>query len=216
MTDAYNFSDDVKKTLALAREESFALGLDYIDTEHLLLALTQLWAPPHARVLELRGIDAHLLRTAVLRRIRRGSSHVSSHAELPWTSRAKRVLEYAVATAADSRHSHVGMGHLLAGLLREERGLAHTVLEELGLTHGNALAEIAAEEQFYQDHGRYQSLPLRRILIDAEVPEWAAEGDVAEVLSQLVINLSRLHVLAGGAGLAIDDLEIAMAAGNRA
>ena len=84
--------------------------------------------------------DLDELHRLVEENVRRGKS-ASNIPELPYTSRAKKVLEYAMAEARDLNHSYVGTEHLLLGLLREEKGLAAKVLGELGITLEEARPE---------------------------------------------------------------------------
>jgi ATP-dependent Clp protease ATP-binding subunit ClpC len=120
----YNFTDRVRKVLALAREEAIRLQHDYVGTEHILLGLIR----------EGEGV------AAAEENVRRGKS-ASNIPELPYTSRAKKVLEYAMAEARELNHSYVGTEHLLLGLLREEKGLAAKVLGELGISLDEARTE---------------------------------------------------------------------------
>jgi ATP-dependent Clp protease ATP-binding subunit ClpC len=136
----YNFTDRVRKVLALAREEAIRLQHDYVGTEHILLGLIREGEGVAAAVLANLAADLDELHRLVEENVRRGKS-ASNIPELPYTSRAKKVLEYAMAEARDLSHSYVGTEHLLLGLLREEKGLAAKVLGELGITLEEARAE---------------------------------------------------------------------------
>ncbi|MFQ5689584.1 MAG: ATP-dependent Clp protease ATP-binding subunit [Gemmatimonadota bacterium] len=136
----YNFTDRVRKVLAMAREEAVRLQHDYVGTEHILLGLIREGEGVAAAVLSNLAADLDELHRLVESNVRRGKS-ASSIGELPYTSRAKKVLEYAMAEARELNHSYVGTEHLLLGLLREEKGLAAKVLGELGIGLNEARAE---------------------------------------------------------------------------
>ena len=136
----YNFTDRVRKVLAMAREEAIRLQHDYVGTEHILLGLIREGEGVAAAVLSNLAADLDELGRLIEENVRRGKS-ASTIGELPYTSRAKKVLEYAMAEARELNHSYVGTEHLLLGLLREEKGLAAKVLGELGIGLDEARAE---------------------------------------------------------------------------
>ena len=136
----YNFTDRVRKVLAMAREEAIRLHHDYVGTEHVLLGLIREGEGVAAAVLANLAADLDELSRLVEDNVRRGKS-ASTIGELPYTSRAKKVLEYAMAEARELNHSYVGTEHLLLGLLREDKGLAAKVLGELGIGLDEARAE---------------------------------------------------------------------------
>jgi len=136
----YNFTDRVRKVLAMAREEAIRLQHDYVGTEHILLGLIREGEGVAAAVLSNLAADLDELTRLVEENVRRGKS-ASTIGELPYTSRAKKVLEYAMAEARELNHSYVGTEHLLLGLLREEKGLAAKVLGELGIGLDEARSE---------------------------------------------------------------------------
>ncbi|UCC72728.1 MAG: ATP-dependent Clp protease ATP-binding subunit [Gemmatimonadota bacterium] len=129
----YNFTDRVRKVLAMAREEAVRLQHDYVGTEHILLGLTREGEGVAAAVLMNLNVDLDQVQERTEEQVRKGKAGAAS-GELPYTSRAKKVLEFAVAEARDLNHSYVGTEHLLLGLLREEKGVAAQVLESLGVT----------------------------------------------------------------------------------
>jgi DNA-binding transcriptional regulator YhcF (GntR family) len=136
----YNFTDPVRQVLAMAREEGIRLGHDYVGTEHILLALLR----------EGEGVAAAVLRDVagreeiaqrVLENVRRGRATVAL-GELPYTSRAKKVLEFAMAAARQLDHSYVGTEHILLGLIREDKGIAAQALQSFGFTYNRVLARV--------------------------------------------------------------------------
>ena len=129
----YNFTDRVRKVLAMAREEAIRLQHDYVGTEHILLGLIREGEGVAAAVLVDLSVDLEQIHDRVEESVRKGKATIAL-GELPYTSRAKKVLEFAMAEARDFNHSYVGTEHLLLGLLREEKGIAAQVLNSLGVT----------------------------------------------------------------------------------
>ncbi len=136
----YNFTDRVRKVLAMAREEAIRLQHDYVGTEHILLGLIREGEGVAAAVLTNLSVDLDQVHERVEDAVRKGKATIAL-GELPYTSRAKKVLEFAMAEARELNHSYVGTEHLLLGLLREERGIAAQVLNSLGVTLEEARAE---------------------------------------------------------------------------
>jgi ATP-dependent Clp protease ATP-binding subunit ClpC len=136
----YNFTDRVRKVLAMAREEAIRLQHDYVGTEHILLGLIREGEGVAAAVLTNLTVDLDQVQQRVEESVRRGKATIAL-GELPYTSRAKKVLEFAMAEARELSHSYVGTEHLLLGLLREEKGIAAEVLGQLGVTLEDARRE---------------------------------------------------------------------------
>ncbi|MBI4513737.1 MAG: AAA family ATPase, partial [Gemmatimonadetes bacterium] len=137
----YNFTDRVRKVLAMAREEAIRLQHDYVGTEHILLGLIREGEGVAAAVLQALNVDLQQVQERIEAQVRRGKVNPAHVGELPYTSRAKKVLEYAVAEARELNHSYVGTEHLLLGLLREEKGVAAQVLDSLGVSLEQAREE---------------------------------------------------------------------------
>jgi ATP-dependent Clp protease ATP-binding subunit ClpC len=136
----YNFTDRVRKVLAMAREEAIRLQHDYVGTEHILLGLIREGEGVAAAVLMNLNVDLEQIHERIEESVRKGKATIAL-GELPYTSRAKKVLEYAMAEARELNHSYVGTEHLLLGLLREEKGIAAQVLNSLGVSLEEARAE---------------------------------------------------------------------------
>ena len=136
----YNFTDRVRKVLAMAREEAIRLKHDYVGTEHILLGLIREGEGVAAAVLANLSADLDELKRLVEGNIRAGKSS-SSIGELPYTTQAKNVLEHAMAETEELNHTYVGTEHLLLGLLRQEKGLAAKALGEAGIGLDGARAE---------------------------------------------------------------------------
>ena len=136
----YNFTDRVRKVLAMAREEAIRLQHDYVGTEHILLGLIREGEGVAAAVLTNLNVDLDQIHDQVEESVKKGKATIAL-GELPYTSRAKKVLEFAMAEARELNHSYVGTEHLLLGLLREEKGIAAQVLNSLGVSMGEARSE---------------------------------------------------------------------------
>ena len=139
--NGYNFTERVRKVLALAREEALRLRHEYVGTEHLLLGLIGEGKGVAAAVLENLSADPDLLREKVEATVKRGSKKAQTGPDLPYAARAKKVLELAMGEARDLNHGYVGSEHLLLGLLLEAQGIAAQVLRDAGLTVESARAE---------------------------------------------------------------------------
>ena len=136
----YNFTDRVRKVLAMAREEAIRLQHDYVGTEHILLGLIREGEGVAAAVLTNLNVDLDAVHEGVEESVRKGKATIAL-GELPYTSRAKKVLEYAMAEAREMNHSYVGTEHLLLGLLREEKGIAAQVLNSMNVSLEEARSE---------------------------------------------------------------------------
>jgi ATP-dependent Clp protease ATP-binding subunit ClpC len=136
----YNFTDRVRKVLAMARDEAIRLQHDYVGTEHILLGLIREGEGVAAAVLTNLSVDLDQIHQRVEESVRKGKATIAL-GELPYTSRAKKVLEFAMAEARELSHSYVGTEHLLLGLLREEKGIAAQVLNSVGITLEETRAE---------------------------------------------------------------------------
>ena len=136
----YNFTDRVRTVLSMAREEAIRLQHDYVGTEHILLGLIKEGDGVAAAVLTKLNVDLDQIHERVEEAVRKGKATIAL-GELPYTSRAKKVLEFAMAEARELNHSYVGTEHLLLGLLREEKGIAAQVLNSLGVTLEETRAE---------------------------------------------------------------------------
>ena len=136
----YNFTERVRKVLSMARQEAIRLQHDYVGTEHILLGLIREGEGVAAHVLGNLSVDLDRIHERVEESVRKGKATIAL-GELPYTSPAKKVLEFAMAEARELNHSYVGTEHLLLGLLRESKGIAAQVLNSLGVTIEEARAE---------------------------------------------------------------------------
>lgn len=127
--NGYNFTERVRRVLAMAREESHGLDHEYVGTEHILLGLLRETDGVAIGALRALNIDTAKVRREVLDVVKRGRPGESQHSELPYTSRAKKVLELSMAETHELGHTYVGTEHLLLGLIREEKGVAAQALK---------------------------------------------------------------------------------------
>jgi ATP-dependent Clp protease ATP-binding subunit ClpA len=124
------FTDRARRVVVLAQEESRKLQHDYIGTEHLLLGLLAVGSGPGCEALVSEGIQLEPARAKVEEIVGQGDSTPSGH--IPFTPRAKKVLELALREALSLGHNYIGTEHVLLGLIREGEGLACQVIVALG------------------------------------------------------------------------------------
>jgi ATP-dependent Clp protease ATP-binding subunit ClpA len=124
------FTDRARRVVVLAQEESRRLDHNFIGTEHILLGLIQEREGVAAQALGALGIRLEAVRARVEEIVGRGESTPSGH--IPFTPRAKKVLELSLREALQFGHNYIGTEHLLLGLIREGEGVAATVLVGLG------------------------------------------------------------------------------------
>ena len=139
--NGYNFTERVRKVLAMAREESARLRHEYVGTEHILLGLIREREGVAATVLQNLHTDLDDIGLKIEQVVKKGRPGQTTGPDLPYTSRAKKVLGLAMEEARDLHHAYVGTEHLLLGLLREERGIAAQVLVDAGVTLKSAREE---------------------------------------------------------------------------
>ena len=140
--NGYNFTERVRKVLGMAREEAAVLHHEYVGTEHMLLALVRDDGGVAITALRNLDIEPKSLRDAILDVVKRGTSRGPTGPDLPYTSRAKKVLELAMLNARELDHSYVGTEHLLLGLIAEQKGIAAQVLTHAGAMLDPTRAEI--------------------------------------------------------------------------
>jgi ATP-dependent Clp protease ATP-binding subunit ClpC len=162
MMNGYNFTERVRRVLQNAREEAVALRHEYVGTEHILLGLLGAGGVAESALQNL-GTNPADVRKAILETVRPGPAEGTATGaaasggllgaiadsmgfrqkiDLPYTSRAKKVLEFSMVEARELRHSYVGTEHLLLGLMREERGIAAQILTSTGLTINGVREEV--------------------------------------------------------------------------
>ena len=128
------FTDRARRVIVLAQEEARGLKHNYIGTEHVLLGLIHEGEGVAAKALESLGISLDKVRAQVVEIIGEGQQQDQSH--IPFTPRAKRVLELSLREALQLGHNYIGTEHILLGLIREGEGVAAQVLVKLGADLG--------------------------------------------------------------------------------
>jgi ATP-dependent Clp protease ATP-binding subunit ClpC len=124
------FTDRARRVVVLAQEEARLLNHNYIGTEHILLGLIHEGEGVAAKALESLGISLEAVRQQVEDIIGQGQSAPTGH--IPFTPRAKKVLELSLREALQLGHNYIGTEHILLGLIREGEGVAAQVLQKLG------------------------------------------------------------------------------------
>jgi ATP-dependent Clp protease ATP-binding subunit ClpC len=124
------FTDKARRVVVLAQEEAKMLNHNYIGTEHILLGLIHEGEGVAAKSLEALGVSLDAVREQVQEIIGQGQQAPTGH--IPFTPRAKKVLELSLREALQLGHSYIGTEHLLLGLIREGEGVAAQVLVKLG------------------------------------------------------------------------------------
>jgi len=198
----YNFTDQSKKVLALAREEAVRLEHDYVGTEHILLGLLREGEGLAIEVLRNLAAEPSSIRKRLEASVRVGRAGPPL-GELPYTSRAKKILEYAMSEAREMRNPNIGVEHLLTGALREEKGIAAQVLNSLGVTLDRGRQEVV------RLLGRAKQEASLRVEIDD-----ASDQSVYEQIVRQVQEAVATNALKGGMRLPpvrrlADDLDIA-------
>jgi ATP-dependent Clp protease ATP-binding subunit ClpC len=134
------FTDRARRVLVLAQEEARMLNHNYIGSEHILLGLIHEGEGVAAKALESLGISLDAVRQQVEEIIGQGQQAPSGH--IPFTPRAKKVLELGLRESLQLGHNHIGTEHILLGLLREGEGVAAQVMVRLGADLNRVRREV--------------------------------------------------------------------------
>ncbi len=145
------FTDRARRVVVLAQEEARLLNHSYIGTEHILLGLIHEGEGVAAKALEALGISLEAVRAQVEEIIGQGGSSPSGH--IPFTPRAKKVLELSLREALQLGHNYIGTEHILLGLIREGEGVAAQVLVKLGADLGRVRQQVIQLLSGYQGPG---------------------------------------------------------------
>jgi hypothetical protein len=186
------FTDRAKKVMYLSRQQALRLHHDHIGTEHILLGLIQEGSGVAANVLKSLGVDFERLRLEVGAYVKAGRQVVTM-SQLPFTPRAKVVLELAMEEASRLSHNYIGSEHLLLGLIKEQKGIAARALT----SHGVDLAATRAEVIAFLDSAT--DTPARRL--DVVEHEGAFRDEPGDEVARFELRL--LAKLVAPFGLAI-------------
>ena len=135
------FTDKAIKVMMLTQEESRRLGHNVVSTEHILLGLIGEKTEIASQVLMRMGVSRDKARIEVERIVGKGSESPVM-LEIPFTSEAKRVLELALQETRQHQHNYIDVGHILLGLIKEEKGLAVMVLKNLGVNISEVYRQV--------------------------------------------------------------------------
>jgi ATP-dependent Clp protease ATP-binding subunit ClpC len=127
------FTERARKVMSLARQEAQRLNSEFIGTEHILLGIIQEGGGVAAKVLKNLNVDLKRIRQEIEKLITPSTAPTVTLGQLPFSPRAKRVIELAGEAASQLGHDVIGTEHLLLGLLKENEGIAAQVLTNLGL-----------------------------------------------------------------------------------
>jgi ATP-dependent Clp protease ATP-binding subunit ClpC len=180
------FTEKAIKVIMLAQEEARRLGHNFVGTEQILLGLIGEGTGVAAKVLKTMGVNLKDARIEVEKIIGRGSGFVA--VEIPFTPRAKRVLELSLEEARQLGHNYIGTEHLLLGLIREGEGVAARVLENLGVDLTKVRTQVirmlgeTAEVTAGGGGGRTKTPTLDEF--GANLTQMAAEGKLDPVVGR--------------------------------
>ena len=180
------FTDRARRVVVLAQEEARMLNHNYIGTEHILLGLIHEGEGVAAKALESLGISLDAVREQVQEIIGQGQQTQSGH--IPFTPRAKKVLELSLREGLQLGHSYIGTEHILLGLIREGEGVAAQVLVKLGADLSTVRTTVIQLLSGYQGKGEPQAAG-----VGASSSGGPAEGTPAgsTVLDQFGRNLTQ-------------------------
>ena len=196
------FTDGARRVVVGAQAEARALDHHYIGTEHILLGLLRDRGDPGFQLLQLFDVSVEQIRQRVEEIIGRGSGPPSGH--IPFTPRAKKVLEMSLREALQLGHNYIGTEHILLGLLREGQGVGAQVLAEWGVTVAAVRDRVGGIEREERD-GPRDVAPGMSEPIEIGIEERAEAGlppqddemieIPAEQFARLVAEIARLRDL---------------------
>src|SRR3954447_307195 len=183
------FTDRARRVVVLAQEEARMLSHNYIGTEHILLGLIHEGEGVAAKALESLGISLEAVRAQVEEIIGQGQQAPSGH--IPFTPRAKKVLELSLREALQLGHNYIGTEHILLGLIREGEGVAAQVLVKLGADLNRVRQQVIQLLSGYQSKEpagtASESTPSTSLVLDQfgrNLTQAAREGKLDPVIGR--------------------------------
>src|SRR5213082_233665 len=186
------FTDRARRVVVLAQEEARMLNHNYIGTEHILLGLIHEGEGVAAKALESLGISLEAVRSQVEEIIGQGQAAPTGH--IPFTPRAKKVLELSLREALQLGHNYIGTEHILLGLIREGEGVAAQVLVKLGADLNRVRQQVLQLLSGYQGKepaeasgGRGEGTPSSSLVLDQfgrNLTQSAREGKLDPVIGR--------------------------------
>jgi Clp amino terminal domain, pathogenicity island component/UvrB/uvrC motif len=183
------FTDRARRVVTLAQEEARMLHHDYIGTEHILLGLIHEGRGVAARALESLGISLGAVRQQVEEII--GQGQQATPGSIPFTPRAKKVLELSLREALQLGHNYIGTEHILLGLIREGHGVAAQVLAKLGADLDRVrqqVIQLLQEQPAEETASARSSAPELRLLPAVQIRFEAVEQRLAAVEQRVGIG----------------------------
>jgi ATP-dependent Clp protease ATP-binding subunit ClpC len=177
------FTDRARRVVVLAQEEARLLNHSYIGTEHILLGLIHEGEGVAAKALESLNISLEAVRAQVEEIIGQGGSSPSGH--IPFTPRAKKVLELSLREALQLGHNYIGTEHILLGLIREGEGVAAQVLVKLGADLSRVRQQVIQLLSGYEGGSKSEGEAVG-------AKETPAEKGGSQILDQFGRNLTQL------------------------
>ena len=195
------FTDRARRVVVLAQEEARMLNHNYIGTEHILLGLIHEGEGVAAKALESLGISLDAVRQQVEEIIGQGQQAPSGH--IPFTPRAKKVLELSLREALQLGHNYIGTEHILLGLIREGEGVAAQVLVKLGADLNKVRQQVIQLLNGYQSKGEpagtaSEAAPSTSLVLDQfgrNLTQSAREGKLDPVIGRETVIERLMQVL---------------------
>ena len=185
------FTDRARRVVVLAQEEARLLNHSYIGTEHILLGLIHEGEGVAAKAMESLGISLEAVRSQVEEIIGQGGSSPSGH--IPFTPRAKKVLELSLREALQLGHNYIGTEHILLGLIREGEGVAAQVLVKLGADLSRVRQQVIQLLSGYQGgQGKGEPQATGPSVPGSATKDDAGDKGSSQILDQFGRNLTQL------------------------
>ena len=183
------FTDRARRVVVLAQEEARLLNHNYIGTEHILLGLIHEGEGVAAKALESLGISLEAVRSQVEEIIGQGGSSPSGH--IPFTPRAKKVLELSLREALQLGHNYIGTEHILLGLIREGEGVAAQVLVKLGADLSRVRQQVIQLLSGYSGSGQGEGSEPGKETVGGSADRGDGQKSGSTVLDQFGRNLTQ-------------------------
>src|SRR3954449_9880510 len=184
------FTDRARRVVVLAQEEARMLNHNYIGTEHILLGLIHEGEGVAAKALESLGISLEGVRSQVEEIIGQGQQAPSGH--IPFTPRAKKVLELSLREALQLGHNYIGTEHILLGLIREGEGVAAQVLVKLGADLSRVRQQVIQLLSGYQGGAQGKGEPQAAAAGQQGKEDTPGDKGNSQILDQFGRNLPQL------------------------
>ncbi|MDX6396314.1 MAG: ATP-dependent Clp protease ATP-binding subunit ClpC [Streptosporangiaceae bacterium] len=193
------FTDRARRVVVLAQDEARRLDHNYIGTEHILLGLVQEGEGVAAQALEALGIGLAAVRQQVEEIVGRGKDAPGGH--IPFTPRAKKVLELSLREALQLGHDYIGTEHILLGLIREGEGVAARVLVSLGANLNLVRQQVIQLLHSHQMEGQ-EPLSTARLAGPSARLELIVTQRAEAIMGRLDAIDTRLAAIEGHLGIA--------------